>query len=558
MPNSFTFVSLLLLAVGAWGQTLKSTPASLTFSHALGSTTLPASQTLAVAPTSGAALNFTAAVAGAGWMVVSPTSAKTNASVKVTVNPTGLAVGNYTATVVLTPAGGTPLNVPVTLTVKAPPATLVATPSPVTVNYTRGAAAPSPVSLSLIGGGALLSYTITITGASWLSATPKTGIIFPAFSAQVALLVDPTGLTPGTYRGTVKIDAPSAANKTSTVNVDLIVNPGAPQLNSVFPAGATQGSAPTTVTLSGDNFYSGTVVKAGSTILATTLLGPSVLQATIPASQLGVSGTLSLTATNPDPGGGTSATIFFSVYPPGPRITSVTNGASFQSGAVAPCEFINIFGTGLGPDSIVTFQPPAAGSSIASALAGTQATINSIDLPLIFISSTQIAAMAPCSLSGASASVTVTYNGTTSQVFLAGVSPTAPGLFALGASGSGAGAVFNLNEASGELTLNTETNAAVRGSTIWLYATGAGQTTPASTDGLIATAELALSAPAATLTVGGVDVAPDYFGPAPGLVQGLLLVKAKVPSTVSAGRAVPVALSLGGLTSQNGVTITVK
>lgn len=552
------FGPAFLLAALADGQGLKSTPTTLTFSHQLGATALPASQSLAVAPASGAAANFTAGVSGGSWLTVSPTSAKTNATIKVTVNPTGLAVGNYTASVVLTPAGGTPLDVPVTLTVKAPPATLVATPSPVVISYTRGGALPAPVALTLSGGGALLSYSITISGATWLSATPKTGIIFPAFTAQVALTADPTGLSPGIYKATVKIDAPSAANKTSSVSVEMTVNPGAPTLNEVFPTGVTQGATATTITLSGTNFYSGTIVKAGATTLQATLLGPTVIQAVIPAALLATSGTLALTVSNPDPGGGTSSAANFSVYTPGPRITGITNGASFQSGMAAPCEFINIFGSGLGPDTIVTFQPPSGTNPIANALAGVSVNIGATAVPLVFVSSTQIAAMVPCLITGVATTVTVHYNGADSQPFGLSLATSAPGLFALGASGSGAGAVFNVNDTTGELTLNTEANQALKGSTIWLYATGIGQTTPASLDGVLAAAEGSFAAPVATLAIGGVDVTPDYFGPSPGLVSGLILIKAKVPTGVAAGRAVPIVLTVNGAASQSGVTIAVK
>ncbi|MBI5282572.1 MAG: hypothetical protein HY858_12885 [Candidatus Solibacter usitatus] len=547
------------LAVGrADAQTLKATPVSLSFQYTLGAATLPAAQTLAVAPTSGASLFFTVLVTGGAWVTVTPDNGRTNATLKVQVNPTSLPVGTYAATVVLTPTGGTALNVPVTLSVKAPPATLMATPSPVTVSYTRGDVVPDPIALSLTGGGALLSYTLTISGATWLTATPKSGIIFPAFSSQVALMVDPAGLAPGTYKGTVKIDSPSAANKTQSVDVNLTVNPGPPVLTAVFPTGATVGSAAVTVTLTGSNFYPGSTVTAGSTTLVANLLGPSALQAAIPASLMATAGTVLLKVTNPNPGGGVSATQSFTVYPPGPRITSVTNGASFQNGSVAPGEFVSIFGTGLGPDTIVPFQPPAGGAPIASTLAGVQVMFGATPAPLIFVSSTQIAAMVPYGVTGAFVAVTVQYNAATSLAYPAVVAAAAPGLFALGSSGAGAAAAFNVNETTGELTLNSEANQALKGSTIWLFGTGVGVTAPAGSDGAILSAETPYTSPAGVLNIGGTDVTMDYFGHAPGYVSGLVLIKTKVPSTIAAGRAVPVTLTVSGVASQTGVTIAVK
>jgi uncharacterized protein (TIGR03437 family) len=108
------------------------------------------------------------------------------------------------------------------------------------------------------------------------------------------------------------------------------------------------------------------------------------------------------------------------------------------------------------------------------------------------------------------------------------------------------------------MTLNAEANQAPKGSTIWLYAAGAGATTPAGTDGAITVAEQNVTAPVAAVSIGGVDVTPDYFGQAPGLVTGLMLVKVKVPAAVAAGRAVPLVLTVGGVQSQAGVTIAVK
>jgi uncharacterized protein (TIGR03437 family) len=549
------------VSLSASGQSLKATPASLSFTYTQGSTTLPAALTVNVAPASGAALNFTAALTFNGavgpWASVTPTSGKTNLSVKVTPNPATLPVGTHTATLVLTPAGGTALNVPVTLSVKAPPATLTATPNPVTLSWTRGAANPSPIALSLSSGGALMSYSMTVSGATWLTATPKSGIIFPAFPAQVALQIDPAGLNPGSYKASVKIDAPSAANKTQTVEVNLTVNPGAPTLTSLFPSGVSVGAGATTVTLTGTNFYAGTTVTAGATTLAATLLGPTALQATVPASLLGTAGNIPVTVSNPNPGGGTSSAQSFAVYPPGPRITAITNGASFQGSSVAPGEYVSVFGTALGPDSIITFQQPASGQPIADTLAGVKVTFGTTSAPLVFVSSTHIAALVPQNVSGPAVNVTVEYNSASSQAFAVQVDQSVPGIFALGSSGAGAAAAFNLNEATGDLTLNTETNMAAKGSTVYLFATGLGTTNLALADGALTTEGSDITTPAAALEVGGVAATLDYIGTS-GFVNGIALLKFKVPAATAAGRAVPVVLTANGIQSQSGVTISVK
>lgn len=553
-------LAVLLLAEGAvHSQGLKVSPASLTFTYTMGTATLPATQTLAVSVQSGSAQNFTAAVSGGSWVTVTPDAAKTNATLKASVNPTSLAVGSYTATVVLTPAaGGSALNVPVTLQVKAAPSSLTVTPSTVTVSYTRGGTAPAPVALSLSGNGALLTYTVSTGSAAWLLAQPASGIIFPAFSSQVTLTLNPAGLDPGVYKGTVTVSAPSAANKSQAVDVSLTVNPGAPTLNGIFPTGITQGSAATTITLSGTNFFKGTIVAAATTTLVATILGPTSLQATIPASLQATAGTLKVTASNPDPGGGTSAALDFAVYPPGPRIGSIVNAASYVGNGVTPGEMVSVFGTGLGPDTVTPFTPPAAGQPIATSLAGVTVTFGTTPAPLIFVSATQLAAMVPYGLTGASVPVTVQFNSSSSAAFDVPLVAAAPGLFTLGAGGTGQGAVFNVNETTGEYTLNADNAPAPKGGILVLYGTGVGVTTPAGADGNVSTSNTAFTSPMATVQVGGVDATVMYFGPAPGLVDGVFQMNIRLASTMAAGKALPLVVTIAGQGSQNGVTVSVK
>lgn len=547
-----------LFCFGLSAQTLKVSPAALSFNYTLGTAALPAAQTLAVSVTSGTPASFTVIVSGASWLTVTPESGKTNATLKASVNPTSLAVGTYSGTVVLTPAGGTALNVPVTLLVKAQPSSLTVTPATVTTSYTRGGSTLAPVALTLSGNGALLTFTVVVSGAPWIKASPASGIIFPAFSSQVALTLDPAGLDPGVYKGTVTINAPGAANKTQTVDVNLTVNPGAPTLTSMFPAGITQSSAATVVTLTGTNFYKGTIVAAGSTTVAATILGPTSLQATLPASLLATAGNVNLTVSNPNPGGGVSTPSAFAVYPPGPRIGGIVNAASYVNGPVAPGEMVSLFGTGLGPDTVTPFAPPAAGQPIDTSLAGVSVTFGTTPAPLIFVSATQIAAMIPYGLTGTTVAVTVQYNAASSAAYNVTLATSAPGLFTLGAGGTGQGAVFNVNETTGEYTLNSETNTVVKGGLIVLYGTGAGVTTPGGSDGAISTSNTAFTAPAATVQANGADATVLYFGPAPGLVDGVFQMNVRLPATMTAGRAIPLIVTIAGQSSQAGVTIAVK
>ena len=105
---------------GAWA--LQVTPARLTFNAMQGGTT-STSQTLSFSRNSKRQLNW-ASSDNATWLSVTPTAGTITLSdrVVVSVNPTGLAVGVYAATVTITLSNGRSRTVPVTLMVASPPA----------------------------------------------------------------------------------------------------------------------------------------------------------------------------------------------------------------------------------------------------------------------------------------------------------------------------------------------------------------------------------------------------------------------------------------------------
>ena len=146
----------------------------------------------------------------------------------------------------------------------------------------------------------------------------------------------------------------------------------------------------------------------------------------------------------------------------------------------------------------------------------------------------------------------VTFKDQTTAAFLAQVVPSAPGLFTLDTTGSGAVVAFNQDG-----TLNGANNAAAAGSIVVLYATGEGQPDAAGQDGEITGRILRQPMLPVSLTIGGQTAKVIYSGSAPGLVAGVMQVEAIVPSGAGSG-AVPVLLTVGTATSQQGATLNVK
>ena len=93
---------------------LLATPQSLSFAAFIG-LTKPASQTITLYNQGSGTINWTTS-STASWLTVSPASGTTPTTLSVSVNPSGLAAGNYSATLTITGAGSSQ-TISVTLTV---------------------------------------------------------------------------------------------------------------------------------------------------------------------------------------------------------------------------------------------------------------------------------------------------------------------------------------------------------------------------------------------------------------------------------------------------------
>ena len=91
-----------------------------------------------------------------------------------------------------------------------------------------------------------------------------------------------------------------------------------------------------------------------------------------------------------------------------------------------------------------------------------------------------------------------------------------------------------------------------------IYATGEGQTNPGGVDGLIAGSVLAKPLLNVTAMVGTVPATVQYAGSAPGIVEGVLQVNVTIPQNATTGAAVPLVIFVGGVASQNTITVAIK
>ena len=240
---------------------------------------------------------------------------------------------------------------------------------------------------------------------------------------------------------------------------------------------------------------------------------------------------------------------------PAPFITAVYNAASNLSGAIAPGKSSRSPARDSAPLNSSPLKPAATVSTTRRSPAlGCLVQFNGVPAAMIYTSATQLAAVVPYEVTGTSAQVTVTYQGPPSASFPTTLAEAAPGLFTLDSTGQGQAAAVNQDG-----TINGASTPAPIGNFVSLYATGAGQTSPAGIDGKPATAPFPAPNLPVTVTIGGVTVSSlQYAGAAPGEVAGLLQINVAIPTGITPGSAVPVAIAIGGITSPAGVTLAVS
>jgi uncharacterized protein (TIGR03437 family) len=212
-------------------------------------------------------------------------------------------------------------------------------------------------------------------------------------------------------------------------------------------------------------------------------------------------------------------------------LSAIVNAASNRPGSVAPGEVVALFGSGLAAVQSVLF--------------------NGIPAPLLYSTDTQAGAVVPYALIASNLQVVAQGAAAPSAPLPGTLAATAPGMFTADGSGAGQAAATNQDGST-----NTSGNPASAGSVISLFATGEGQTSPAGVDGRLGAAPLPQPVARVTVTIGGIPAEVKYAGGVTGVIAGVMQVNAVVPSGLSG--AVPVVISVGGVASQSGVTISVK
>ncbi len=548
--------------------TLTPTPVSVAFTYQAGSDKLPSALTLAVKASAGTP-SYTVAVGGRNteWLTVTPETGRIPASLSVRANPSGMIAGKYQATISVSVTGvsSSPAVVPVTLTVTDPPPALVA--STTTLNFAWPPQAVPPQTLKLTTTGGPISYVAVVSGATWLTVSPASGIALPGSPAQLRVSVDATGLAPQdkSYAGKITITTSgTTSTKTLSVNANLAVSPLKPNVSSLWPAAVKTGSPAATVTVRGANFFAATVFKAEglATPLKTTVISSTVAWAVIPETSLASDGALRIYASNPAPGGD-SLTSTLTVTS-GAVVQAVVNAASGVAGVASPGMVVSLYGDGIGPPESASMIDADSDGYADSKLAGVTVTVNGIGAPILLVTQDRIDVQVPYEVLESDSVPVQVVNGAATANGTVRITATAPGIFTSDGSGIGQAAAFNHNPTTGAYALNSQAAPAKPGDTVVLYLTGEGDyafSVSPRTGYLVTTSTLLpipQLSPIPDVTIGGKLGTVTFAGPIPGSLLGLLRIDTVVPEGSTLGNAVPVSIKIGIANSQAGVTIAIK
>ena len=239
--------------------------------------------------------------------------------------------------------------------------------------------------------------------------------------------------------------------------------------------------------------------------------------------------------------------------PPTPavQLTSVVNGASFQSG-LASGTWISIFGVNLAPSVAAWNGSDFINGQLPTSLDGVSVSIDGRAAYVAYVSPGQINALAPDDPAVGPAPVQVTTAAGVSNTLSTDKQAVAPAFFMLGGSYVAAVHADGTYVGKPGLISGAVTRPAQPGEIIMLFGTGFGATTPPQPASELVTSPVILGNQVQVM-IGGVSAKVNYAG----LVEsGLDQINVTVPS-VPTGDATISATVAGG-TTQAGMSITVQ
>ena len=541
------------------------------------------------------------------WLFLGSNGASTPQALQVIISAGSLPPNTYAGTISISSSKlpSSPLSIPVTLTVTSS-TTVTVSPTALTFNEALNGSLPTAQGVTLTSSATGATFQTSVPSSqvcSWLQVSPTSGTA----TGPVTFSVLQNSLPQNSYQCPVTFSFLNSASAPITVTATLVVGPG--QTLTATPAsltfayqvaGATPASQPLTLTSTqGSVAFTAAATSNGGWLLIDTtasatgpalsrVINVSINPANFPAGTAGGSTLTGQITINAPPVLATPITVVVTVNVTAAQVptpVTIINSAIINGfGAIAPGELITIKGTNLGPACVAPATGCVAGgfqfgvtaqNAVSSTLSGVQVLFDTIPGTPTYVSPTQINVIVPWEIAGrVSTNMVVMYNSVQSAAFPLQVVAVAPGIYTQNATGSGQSAALNLSAAAASVYngpaggtyfgTSIATAPAPQGSVVVFYLTGGGLTNPGSTDGSISSGTTlmplknwTLGSSVVTATVGNSPATVLFAGAAPTLITGVVQINLQLPPGVT-GNALPVVITIDGVTTQTTATIAVQ
>ncbi|NOT60606.1 MAG: hypothetical protein HOP19_10330, partial [Acidobacteria bacterium] len=227
------------------------------------------------------------------------------------------------------------------------------------------------------------AFTLTVNGTNFVNGSvvrwdgsPRTTTFVSATQLTAAVPASDLAGGAGSAQITVFNPAPGGGVSNGAQFTITSTNP-VPVLTSLNPSSANAGGAAFTLTVTGSNFASTSVVRWNAASRTTTFVSATQLTAQIPATDIALTGTASITVFTPTPGGGVSSALNFSITQAGAPVPTLASIAPTSAQAGGAAFTLTLNGTNFLSNSLVRW--------------------NGLDRTTTVVSATQLTAQIPAS-----------------------------------------------------------------------------------------------------------------------------------------------------------------
>ncbi len=199
--------------------------------------------------------------------------------------------------------------------------------------------------------GSTILWNGTTRGVTFVS---KSQLTTPISAADIA--------SNGTANVSVVNTTPQG--KRASNSVVFTINAPVPAADAISPDAVVAGGGAFTLTFTGDHFLQASLVQWNGDARSTTFVTRSKLTASISAADIAVAGVVTVTATSPTPGGGTTSARTLTIGNPAPTLNALDPGvATIGDNGVQ----VTLTGTGFVAGSVVELGPIARSTQFVDA-----------------------------------------------------------------------------------------------------------------------------------------------------------------------------------------------